>query len=458
MSYASIILGLGSVALALLIPPLAWHLKTRNTPAIILIIWLFLMDVKLLVDAGVWSGNEYAEKWNGAVWCDIMTKLQIGANVGISCSVANIAYNLHAILKADAVIPDHKSRRKILTDLAITLASPIVTMGLSYLVQVVRFGVARYSGCQNILSNSWLTIVIYTLWMLVWSLLGFIYALLLLYVFYRKRKDVRDILHCTNSGLNLARFSRLLLFCILIIMVMFPFSLYSFIIDIAQGLDLYNYNDVHEKITYIVFFDPGKPLYSVWLYILMSYLVFIVFGTGSDAIAMYVKILRTIGLGPCIDEISDVVSSRKARDSSQAVTTFLAETKAYYSDGTLTDSTQKSFMKGSISYDAPSTSGSGVTNCDSKFIIDYMLPHERERCGQSGRQRLYNDVSRHLALANVPANPIDFHDENSICELSGSSSNFRESISGRSPTEVNNILKDEVLTQGRTLDDIADSV
>ena len=286
MSYKSAIIGLCLLGVILLIPPLAWHSKTKNIPAIILITWLLIMNITCIVDAAIWSGEDFLTRWDGKGWCDIVIKLQVGANIGISCAVTNIIYNLHAILKADSVLPNLSSWTKIVRDLLISLLTPVMVMGFSYLLQVFRYGIARYNGCQNLLSPTWITTVLYTMWMLIWSLVGAVYATLVLFVFYKKRKDVRDILHCTNSGLNLTRFARLLIFCFIIILVMFPFSIYCFVQDLQQVGGHYSFKETHSSTIWntIIKFDPGRPVYNIWLYVLMSCLVFLIFGLGSDAL------------------------------------------------------------------------------------------------------------------------------------------------------------------------------
>ncbi|SCU87462.1 LADA_0E04148g1_1 [Lachancea dasiensis] len=416
MSYPNTIIGLGSVALAMLFPPLAWHSKTRNTPAIILIVWLIIMDIKLIVDAAIWGGSDFAQKWAGYGWCDLMIKLQVGANVGISCSVANIAYNLHTILKADTVLPEPNSWRKLGVDLSISLITPILTMGLSCLVQVFRYGIFRYNGCQNLLSPSWPTVLVYTLWMFVWSLVGFIYAVLLLYVFYRKRKDVRDILHCTNSGLNLARFSRLLFFCVLIILVMFPFSFYSFVEELQQlsgGLD---FQAAHDNAFWnvIVRLDVNRPLYSVWLYILMSYLVFMVFGLGTDALNMYAGCARCMGMGPLLDSVSEFMEKRAKERNSKAVSDFYSEQETYKgvtnsgstSDGTDVFKSMKGFSDGS-SFEM----GGSTPTSPSHFVIDYVLPHERVRKGKMGQKGGILEDLENIPYSAYPTDAINYEEE-----------------------------------------------
>lgn len=413
VSYPQIIIGLSVVGVILLIPPLTWHSRTRNTPAIILIIWLLIMNIKGIVDAAVWGGANFAEKWIGYGWCDLMTKLQIGANVGLSCAVANITYNLHGILKANSVIPNANSWRKICIDLSISLLTPVLSMVLSFLVQVFRFGIFRYNGCQNMLSPTWVTLVVYTLWMLIWSLVGFIYAFLLLYVFYKKRKDVRDILHCTNSGLNVTRFSRLLIFCMLIILVMFPFSVYSFVVDLGTLGGSYRFKDIHNDATWnmILHIDLAKPMYSVWLYILMSYLVFLIFGLGSDALKMYSNFARVIGFGFVMDRYMDYMQKKK--------------------DGTIAKLSRRLFSSNETQNGVSSDGTTFVYDCYGKsdlitqtntptspadFIVDYILPQDIKRQGRRKRNGdgVYDPRDNYIPNPQLQKTPNTTDDENSF--------------------------------------------
>lgn len=415
MSYADAIIVLSSVAVVLLFPPLGWHAKTRNTPAILLIMWLLIMNVKAVVDAAVWGGQDFKNKWSGHGWCDVMTKLQIGANVGVSCCVANIAHNLYAILRADTVLPEANSWKRIGTDLGISLFTPVLAMGLSYLVQVFRFGIFRYNGCQNMLSPTWVTTVTYTLWMFVWSLAGFVYALLLLYVFYQKRKDVRDILHCTNSGLNLARFARLLIFCMLIILVMFPFSVYSFVVDLAHVGGSYSFGSIHNESLWnvILRIDPGKPLYSVWLYVLMSYLVFLIFGLGADAIGLYATFARRVGLGPVLDKCKRHLQRKRDARIYRLTMRFFSETGA----DEYRNLCQETASEGTISMDQfyrkldkenPMSQAETPTSARD-FVVDYVLPQdikrqERRRRKGAGVQQLEDLAYINDPYLNTPGN------------------------------------------------------
>lgn len=398
MSYQSNIIGLSLIAILLLLPPLAWHAHCRNIPAILLILWLFTMDLTSLVGASIWSEEDFMNRWNGKGWCDIVVKLQVGANVGMPCAVTNIVYNLHTILRANTVLPDLNSWSKICCDLAISLTTPVVIMAWSYIVQTARYGIVRYNGCQNMMSPTWLTTVLYTMWGFIWSVAGLVYALLVLYTFLKKRKDVKDILHCTNSRLDLARFSRLFILCFLTILVMFPLSVFGLVEDVNSFRGKFSWSETHSPVTWntIPKYDEGKKLLNVWLYILMSYMVFIIFGLGTDALRMYANVLRTMKLGFIVDNLNDF--KRRSKDSQVAKVLGKISpggnkendgndsTYNYYSDSTLEKNDTYSYQTFS-------------PNSQAKFFIDHNIPSENNSKSIQDKKRRIGCLAKIKAMS-----------------------------------------------------------
>lgn len=308
MGFQAVIISLCTLGVIALVPPLVWHASTRNIPAIILIVWLLLVDIKYIVNAAIWSGADFMEKWDGKGWCDIMVKIQIGANVGICCAVTNIIFNLHIVLKADNILLEVGTWKKIMRDLSISLITPIIVMGFSHIFQISRYSITPYYGCVAYFAPTRATTAVYTMWLLIWSLIGAIYAVLVLCLYHKKRKDVKDILYCTNSGLNIARFARLLIFSFLIILVIFPFSIFLFVKDLKSVKGPVNVKDIHAPEFWftIIKLRVGKTSVDIWLYVLMSFIVFLIFGLGSDALRMYANFLRLIHLGVLVDKPSDI--------------------------------------------------------------------------------------------------------------------------------------------------------
>lgn len=308
MNYGSVLAGLSFTGFALLIPPLLWHIKFKNIPAITLLIWLILLAVQGGVNAIIWSGVDYDTKFSGAGWCDIMIRIQLGASVGFSCSVAAICLNLYLILSANnnTIRWFSHPKRRLWIELTICLATPIMVMGLSYLAESYRYSVVRYSGCRIAIVPNWVSVVLTSLWMAIWATIALVLSMMTLFRYYQKRRDVKDILHCTNSGLNLKRFARLLIFCMLIALVMFPFSIYFLVTDLGSLTSIPHTDFIHSPSKQMVlFFDLGKPSFESWIYIAMDFISFLIFGLGTDINKVYKNIATKAGLGTMLDTLKN---------------------------------------------------------------------------------------------------------------------------------------------------------
>ncbi|KAH3679273.1 hypothetical protein WICMUC_001097 [Wickerhamomyces mucosus] len=324
MGYQAAVIAISSLAIITLIPPLVWHAKAFNISAIVLVCWLLIMDIKIFIDAIIWGGDNFNTTYDGRGYCDVMVKLQVGANVGVLTSLAGIMINLYKILKANRPLPGNRSKEKIIMDLLINFTTPVLVMALNYLVQTARYSIFKYAGCQVSSSLSWVTIITYTLWLLIWSVINVILAILIIYTFFKKRKDVNDILKCTNSGLTLTRFAKLLIFCCIIILVMFPLSFYISLSDIGN-VGPYNYKKIHNKILWnlILYYKANSPYFLVWIYLGMSFAAFIFFGLGSDATELYLSILPYIGLGKVVQYFKDRKLKKKLIKADKLVNSVL---------------------------------------------------------------------------------------------------------------------------------------
>ncbi|KAL6929120.1 hypothetical protein ACO0SA_002460 [Hanseniaspora valbyensis] len=294
------------IAMISLLPPLFWHLKAKNVPALTLLIWIFLYNLKIFVDASVWSKDIIGlmTGWDGKGWCDLMIYIEVGSYVAVPCCVCRIALQLTNIIKAENILPDKEKLSYILKDLLIVNFLPALCMLMSYFVQINRYGLITYNGCQPFLSTTWVTLILYSIWPFLASSVGTILSFRLLYLFYKKRQDAKDILHCTDSGLTLSRFSRIIFFCLLIILIMCPVSIYNFVTTCQKVTGRYSYQQNHENGSWwnIPKLSTNKPFYSVWIYMAMAYCSFFIFGTSSDSLNMYLSCLKKIGFKKIIEK------------------------------------------------------------------------------------------------------------------------------------------------------------
>ncbi|KAI5969142.1 STE3 [Candida margitis] len=283
------------IAFFLLIPPLSWHAKSRNIPAILLVTWLMLVNLIGFINTMIWSGDDFDTVYDGQGWCDVTTKIEAASSLGKLCAIACLSMNLYFILCAkNPSFIDNKNWKKVWIDLTICLLTPVLIMIFIYITQARRYAIVRYQGCITVFSSTNATIGLYLVWPLIWSFVALFFATLTLYKYFQKRKDVKDILKCTNSGLNLKRFARLLIFSILIVFVMTPLSIYYFAQKVSFTQYPFHWEEVHSPEWGDIYFaDFG--FFSVIDRLVnssISIVAFLLFGLGTDALKMYRSFLR----------------------------------------------------------------------------------------------------------------------------------------------------------------------
>lgn len=285
------LISIQAISIAVNTPSLIFHIRSKNVPAIVLIVCIEIMLIKYLVDTIIWGGSNYETAWDGKVWCDIMVRLQIGAPFGCLCSLFAMLLNLYIILRADKLTLkwfNHK-KIKLVIELLLCLFFPILIMGISYFAQVMRYSIFKCSGCQFPSTLDSVSVLVFTAWLLVWCTLCLIMAALTLFEFFKKRKDTKDIVHC-NSGLSMNKFVRLLIFCFSILFIIVPFVIYS-AVNLLAGVSPEFYNpSYHTKIFWnVVLRYPYNSKVDIerYKYIVSAFFSFFLFGLGSDAIDMY---------------------------------------------------------------------------------------------------------------------------------------------------------------------------
>lgn len=273
----------------ILVPPMAWHCKCKNIPAISLIFWLMYNNLVTIINAAVWSGAGFYQI-SGKGYCDVVGKLNAGSSSGMVASICAMAMNLYFVLGAkETTLIDPQSRIRLAVNVAMCWATPVVIMATNYLIQASRFIVVRYYGCNIAYDPSALTYVLYSMWPVVWLVGAMVFAGLTIFEYLRKRHDVKDILKCTNSGLDIRRFARLLIFLLLSMLVLFPVCMIYFLADVKNSRLKYSFERVHDEYWQtITHWDFGRSFsYRPWVNNALSVITFLLFGVGTDALAIY---------------------------------------------------------------------------------------------------------------------------------------------------------------------------
>lgn len=295
----SLIAAFSFLAFIWLLPAMAFHWKNRNIPACSLIFWLIYSNLTGFINAIIWSGENFSSGFDGVGYCDVLVRLNSGMSSGKLASIACLIFNLYMIIAAET--PQFLmagSKLRISVNVVMCWFTPILVMGLSYIVQANRYVVVRYRGCAMLVAPTWLSIILINMWSLLWALIALLFAVLVLYSYFKKRRDILDILRCTNSGLNFKRFARLLIFSLLIVLVLTPFVIHNLVSDIPLYKMPFRWSEVHNNDwgTKYAMQGSDSQLTPQITDICLSALTFLLFGLGSDAIVMYKSAFAKVGL------------------------------------------------------------------------------------------------------------------------------------------------------------------
>lgn len=301
---ANVLAAFTFIAFFLLLGPFVWHCRCKNIPAICLIFWLLFNNIVGFINSLIWSGPGEHQTWDGKGYCDVVTTLEAGASCGKVCAISALALNLYMILQAKSpTFVTERSARRLLINLAMCLITPVFVMSTNFIIRKSRYVLFRYRGCTTLYDSSAVSVALFFLWNLVWAIIAFVLSIMTLYKYFERKKDVTDILRCTNSGLSFKKFARLLIFNVLIAVVMIPVTVYYFSRNVSGVHGKFEWSKAHELWNVILFFDNGYQIvYDRWVEVALAIVTFLLFGLGSDAILMYKTGFLKVGIGKLLPQ------------------------------------------------------------------------------------------------------------------------------------------------------------
>ncbi|OBT61629.1 hypothetical protein VE03_08839 [Pseudogymnoascus sp. 23342-1-I1] len=305
-AHAYILPTISLLSILLLIVPFILHLRARNTGACALIGYLCLFNLMAFVNVLIWPDNNIGDWWDGAVLCDIEVKIFWPVTVGVAASTMAITRSLAIVLdveNADLNPSRGQKRRKLLVDLAICFAVPVIIAGLHVIVHTHRYIIVAIGGCTDSYFGSWATIIIIFIWPLVFTLISVFYAGLVITRLHRHRSSISTILG--THSLNPSRFLRLFILSLLLLFLYLPLNIFFFYTNVAQHREPYSWHRVHPPSWGLVPYLPAMGIFTFDRYVpvVMAVFVFAFFGTGTEARRIYAAIGIAVGLGSCFPRL-----------------------------------------------------------------------------------------------------------------------------------------------------------
>ncbi|KAJ7839806.1 GPCR fungal pheromone mating factor [Mycena olivaceomarginata] len=284
------------IAFILAIVPLLLHWRSHNIPLLSILIWLALSDLIYGINSTIWNGNV---NLIGLPWCDITTKIKIGADIALPASIFALALRVYRITW-------QKTRLAHRVELGVCLGFPILIMGLHTIVQGHRFDIYENFGCNPAIYLSIPSILILDIPPLVASALALIYCSLALVNFARQRHAFSQLARVSqNTDLSKAAYIRLVSLTLLL-------GVWNALVISSTKASAYRngrllpwttWDDVHSFFWIVSTYPTAviPPEVLSWLYFswsavpISSLFVFVFFACGTEVTERWRASARSLG-------------------------------------------------------------------------------------------------------------------------------------------------------------------
>ncbi|KAB5590241.1 Pheromone B beta 1 receptor [Ceratobasidium theobromae] len=286
----------------LVLIPLPYHWRTRNVATLSIIAWLVICNVIRGVNAVIWGGSTVVKY---KIWCDINTKLIVGAQIALASSVCCVCRYLSQVASPHHSIQEpSRKRRRMILELVMCVGLPMITMALHYVVQGHRFDILEDFGCAPTVYMSVAGLFIIYIPPLVISLAGLVYAGISLCWFIYRRAQLHAILQSSQPGLTTSRYLRFIILSAIQMFYATTLTLFVLLANITQGglRPWVSWDFVHSdwqrinQIARVVAPQSFWDIYIVTWYIVpfSSLLFFAFYGLGQEVKSEYIKLFSRI--------------------------------------------------------------------------------------------------------------------------------------------------------------------
>jgi len=301
--------------------PFAWHLEAWNTATCLYMLWVAAENLVNFVNSVLWDGNIVDR---APVWCDISTRVVLGANVAIPATYLCIQRRLyHVVLNPTAVYTSREEKRRlILVDMLIGFGLPILNIALAYFAQPQRYAILENFGCRVVIIDNALGLILVAIWPLVISAISCIYGCLNIYHFWMKRRTIKTLMGSTRGSVSSSRYLRLLMLSGIDILVTIPLSAWSLSSWIPFAFPWLSFAAIHEGWSRVDGFPTSLLFHKTivsnelirWIGVLYALIFFLFFGFADEARRHYSSAFETVAKKVGYQSLSSLSSQNRASD------------------------------------------------------------------------------------------------------------------------------------------------
>lgn len=159
--------------------PLAWQIRHRNLSGAALIFWLSTLNFFGFINPIIWPHDDISKWYRGSIFCDIEIRLHLAASFGLQASLILVFKGLAEVLNTKNTtmrLNKAQTKRKIVSEALICFGAPVVFILMYYIVQAGRYDIFGITGCAYMIDDSWLSIVLTSMWFPILDLIAGGYA------------------------------------------------------------------------------------------------------------------------------------------------------------------------------------------------------------------------------------------------------------------------------------------
>ncbi|KZP27852.1 pheromone receptor [Athelia psychrophila] len=187
--------------------PLTWHLHAWNSGTCYYMIWTAIACLNQFINSIIWSGNAAN---SAPVWCDISTRIMLGAAVGIPAASACIMRRLYSISCLHSVaVTRAEKRRVVIVDTLACVLFPLLFIVIQFFVQSHRYNIYEDIGCYPANTNSIPTYFLSNIWPIIMGVVAIVYCGLSILAFLHRQSQFDEFLS-SNGSLTRSRYFRLM--------------------------------------------------------------------------------------------------------------------------------------------------------------------------------------------------------------------------------------------------------
>ncbi|KAK9367496.1 pheromone A receptor-domain-containing protein [Lipomyces kononenkoae] len=288
----------GLLSLLLSVTPFFWNFRYRNISATIFVVYVIVANIAVIIQSSLYGGPDVSSYWEGKGLCDIISRLPLFCGLGIICSLTSMSRTLARILSKNVTLSASvaQQRRECIFELLLCIGFPLLSLATFYIYQPYRYVLLQHSGCIVVFSYDWVSFLLYDFWQPFFPTVSAVYSGITIYRYFQRRRQFREVLRSSQSGLTVGRFARLLFFCITVILVELPLAIVNLVENVGPGMHAFNFAQTHANWGAIPRVASSATRPDFYYFTIVSVLLFVYFGFGVDARNMYHDWLVALGL------------------------------------------------------------------------------------------------------------------------------------------------------------------